>query len=69
MSTKPHPEDYETRAQYRWALRNWRKRTGGYLWTTVILALIVGGLTRSTVLTVVIVFVALALHIAVRRLR
>jgi hypothetical protein len=69
MSTKPHPEDYGTRAEYRWALRNWRKRTGGYLWTTAILALIVGGLTRSPALAVVIVFVALAAHLAVRRLR
>lgn len=66
---KPDPSQYRTRSEYRWALRGWRKRTGGRLWTTVVLAMIVGGLSHSTTVAFLIVFGSLAVHLYLRRTR
>lgn len=55
----PRPEDYPTRAAYRWARRNWLKAHGGYLWTTLALAIGFGVLTGNAAVLVGLVLVAL----------
>lgn len=69
VSTRPQPERYRTRAEYAWAMRLWRRRTGGSLITTAALALIVGGLSGSPLLAMVTLAGALALHLHLRRTR
>ena len=66
MSTPPQPESFKTGAEYRWARRLWRKRTGGSLITTAALALIVGGLSGSAVLAMLTLFGALGVHLYLR---
>ena len=66
MSTRPQPESFKTGAEYRWARRLWRKRTGGSLITTAALALIVGGLSGSAVLAMLTLFGALGVHLYLR---
>ncbi len=57
--SKPRPEDYRTRAEYKWARRAWRQHYGGWgsAAGSVLLALILAGLTGSAVFA----FVALVL--------
>ncbi len=69
MSTRPQPESFKTGAEYRWARRLWRKRTGGSLVTTAALALIVGGLNGSAVLAMLTLFGALGVHLYLRSTR
>ncbi|MGO9790953.1 MAG: hypothetical protein ACLP8S_16090 [Solirubrobacteraceae bacterium] len=69
MSTRPQPESFKTGAEYRWARRLWRKRTGGSLITTAALALIVGGLSGSAVLAMLTLFGALGVHLYLRSTR
>jgi len=69
MSTRPQPESFKTGAEHRWARRLWRKRTGGSLITTAALALIVGGLSGSTVLAMLMLFGALGMHLYLRSTR
>jgi hypothetical protein len=59
--SRPQPEDFKTGAEYRWAKRLWLRRHGGYLWTTIGLALLFGALTGSVVLLVLLVVAALAM--------
>jgi hypothetical protein len=59
MSTKPQPEQYGTRAQYRWARRLWLRRHGGYLWTTLAIAIFFGALTGSATLLILLIVFAL----------
>ncbi len=66
MSTRPQPESFKTSAEYRWARRLWRKRTGGSLITTAALALIVGGLSGSAVPAMLTLFGALGVHLYLR---
>jgi hypothetical protein len=47
-STRPRPEQYPTRATYRWALRNWKRHHGGSLIAVLLIALVIGGLSGST---------------------
>jgi hypothetical protein len=56
-STRPRPEQHRTGAEYRWAKRLWLRRHGGYLWTTLAIAVFFGALTGSaTLLILLIVF-------------
>lgn len=64
---KPLPEDYRTRAEYRWAKRAWHKRTGGSLITTVLLAAFVGALSGSSTLLWGTIALALLFHLALRK--
>lgn len=66
MSTKPRPEDYETRAQYRWARKLWLRRHGGSLWTTLAIAVFFGALTGSTALLLGLIGFALVMTVYVR---
>jgi len=44
---RPRPEDYRTRAEYRWARKLWLGKHGGSFIGTLALALIFGGLSGS----------------------
>jgi hypothetical protein len=66
MSTRPRPQDYPTAWSYWTASRTWKRRTGGSLITTAALALIVGGLSGSAMLTLV---GALGVHLYLRSTR
>ena len=69
MSTRPQPDNFRTAAEYRWARRLWRKRTGGSLITTAALALLVGGLSGSAVLATLTLVGALGVHLSLRSTR
>ncbi len=60
---KPRPEDYRTRAEYKWAKRAWRQRYGGWgsAAGSVVVALFIAGLTGSAIFA----FVALVLMLVV----
>jgi hypothetical protein len=60
MSTKPQPEQFRTRAEYRWARKLWLRRHGGSLLGTLAIAIFFGALTGSTLLLVLLVLFALA---------
>ena len=47
---RPQPEQYPTRATYRWALKNWRRSHGGSLIAVLAIALFFGALTGSQAL-------------------
>ncbi len=53
MRTEPQPESFKTRAEDRWAKKMWLRHHGGYLITTLAIALFFGALTGATVLLVV----------------
>ncbi len=69
MAGRPRPEEYRTGAEYRWAHRLWKRRTGGSLVTTAALALIVGGLSGSAVLAMLTLVVAVGAHLCLRATR
>jgi uncharacterized membrane protein len=58
MAAKPRPDDYPTRASYRWALRHWKRAHGGSLLAVLAIALVFGGLSGSAVAVVLLVAVA-----------
>ena len=60
--SKPQPEQYATRAEFRWAVKLWRRRYGGWtsVFGSVVIALVVAGLTGS----VAFAFVALVVMLA-----
>jgi hypothetical protein len=49
MSTRPQPEQYRTRSEYRWARRLWVERHGGSLIGTLAIAVVIGVLSGSAV--------------------
>jgi hypothetical protein len=59
VSTRPVPEQYPTRARYRWALRSWRRAHGGSLIGTLAIAVVIGALSGSAVVLVLLVVFAL----------
>lgn len=66
---KPRPENYPTLGTFLWARHNWRRRTGGNLLTTFVLAAFLGGITGNAVAFVVLVVGGLTMHLCVRRTR
>lgn len=69
MSTRPRPQDYPTAWSWWTARERWLQRTGGRLWTTVLLALVVGGLSGSPVLAMVTLVLAVGAHLYIRQAR
>jgi hypothetical protein len=63
---RPQPEDYPTRATYRWALRNWKRKHGGSLIATLAIAVFFGALTRSQALLWLLVAFAIVAHVNAR---
>jgi hypothetical protein len=66
VRTKPQRADLRTGAEYRWARRNWLRHHGGYLWTTLAIAILFGAWTGSLVLLVLLVAFALVASAYVR---
>lgn len=64
---KPRPEDYRTRAEWRWAKRAWRNHYGGWgsVFGSLLVFLLIAGLTGSAIFA----FVALVLMLVVPILR
>lgn len=56
---RPRPEDYRTRAEYRWARKLWLRRHGGSFIVTLAIALVFGGLSGSTVLLLALIAFAI----------
>jgi hypothetical protein len=69
VSTRPSPQDYPTWWSFHQASRLWRKRTGGSLATTAVLALVLGGLSGSAMLAMLTLVGAFGLHLYLRRYR
>ena len=46
----PQPESFKTRAEYRWARRNWSSSHGGSLLATLAIAVFFGLVTHSVAL-------------------
>lgn len=44
---RPRRQDYNTRSEWRWADKAWRKDHGGSLITVLAIAFLFGALTRS----------------------
>jgi hypothetical protein len=65
-STRPQPEHYRTRAEYRWALRNWKRRHGGSLILLLALAVFFGALTGSQALLWGLVVFAVVVFVIAR---
>ena len=59
MSTKPHPEQFRSRAEYRWARKLWLRKHGGSLAGTLAIAVLFGVLSGSAVALILLVLVAL----------
>jgi hypothetical protein len=66
---KPIPEHYATRAEYRWALKLWRRRTGGSLLGTIAICLFFGALSGSTVGLFALVAFGIGCHLYIRHTR
>jgi hypothetical protein len=56
---RPQPEDFKTGVEYRWAKKLWLRKHGGYLITTLAIAVFFGALTGSAVLMVLLIIAAL----------
>lgn len=67
--SKPRQEDYATLGSFLWARHLWRRRTGGSLVTTFLLAALIGGLSGNAVVFVGLIVAGLAMHAYVRRTR
>jgi hypothetical protein len=65
-STRPQPEQYATRAEYRWQLKQWRGAHGGRLIGTLCIAVFFGALTGSQVLLWALVAFAIVAHLFAR---
>lgn len=62
---RPRPEDFPTRAAYRWRLKLWRRRHGGSLLAVLLIAFVFGGLSGSqTVLWGFVAFAVVAWMVA-----
>jgi hypothetical protein len=64
--TRPQPEQYRTGAEYRWARKQWKRKHGGSLLMTLLIAIFFGALTGSTTLLFVLVAFAIVVHVIAR---
>jgi hypothetical protein len=63
---RPQPEQFRTGAEYRWAKKLWLRQHGGYLWTTLAIAVFLGALTGSTALLLALIAFAIVAHVIAR---
>jgi TRAP-type C4-dicarboxylate transport system permease large subunit len=63
---RPHPEQFKTAAEYRWARRLWKRKHGGSLAANVAVAAIAGGITGSAVAVAAFMTIAVAVTLARR---
>lgn len=59
MSSRPSKQDFPTYWSYRQANRAWLRAHGGYVWTTLAIAILFGAWTGSVLLMVLLVVFAL----------
>jgi hypothetical protein len=64
--SRPQPEQYPTRATYRWALRNWKRSHGGSLIGTLAIAVFFGAWSGSQVALFGLVGFAIVAHVIAR---
>jgi hypothetical protein len=65
-STRPRPEDFATRREYRWQLKLWRRRHGGSFAAVFAIAIFFGALSGSAVALVLLVVFALVAAVYAR---
>jgi hypothetical protein len=65
-STRPQPEQYATRREYRWALKNWRAGHGGRFLGTLAIAVFFGAWSGSQVVLWGLIAFAIAAHMIAR---
>lgn len=63
---RPHPENYRTGAEYRWAYKLWKRRHGGSMIGNVAVAAIAAGIAGSQVAVVVFIVMAVGVTLARR---
>jgi hypothetical protein len=62
---RPRPEDFPTRAEWKWADRTWRRKHGGSLIAVLLIAVFFGALTGSGIgLLALVAFAFLAWMVA-----
>jgi hypothetical protein len=66
MASRPQPENFKTRAEYRWQLRLWKRRHGGSLIAVLAIAFVFGALTGSQALLWLLVAFAIVAHVIAR---
>ncbi len=66
MMARPQPEQYSTRAEYRWAHKLWKRKHGGSLIAVLLIAAFFGALTGSQVLLWLLVAFAIVAHVIAR---
>lgn len=63
---KPRPDQFATRAEYSWALKQWRRKHGGSLLSLLLIATFFGALTGSTLLLLGLMAFAIVAHAIAR---
>jgi hypothetical protein len=63
---KPQQEEYGTRAEYRWARKQFNRKHGGSLFGTLAVAVFFGAITGSTALLFGLVASAVLVHLVAR---
>jgi hypothetical protein len=63
---RPQPEQYATRREYRWALKNWRNAHGGRPIGTLAIAVVFGAWSGSQVALFGLVAFAIVAHVIAR---
>jgi hypothetical protein len=63
---RPDPEDFKTRAEWRWARKRWKRSHGGSLITTLAIAVFFGALSGSQVILWGLVAFAIVAHVIAR---
>jgi asparagine N-glycosylation enzyme membrane subunit Stt3 len=64
--SRPQPEQYATRGEWRWALKLWKKRHGGSLLATLAIAVFFGAWSGSQAALFALVAFAIVAHVIAR---
>jgi hypothetical protein len=63
---RPQPEQFATRAEYRWRLKLWKRRHGGSLIGTLAIAVFFGAWSGSQAVLFGLVAFAIVAHVIAR---
>jgi hypothetical protein len=63
---RPQPEQFATRAEYRWRLKLWKRRHGGSLLVTLAIAVFFGAWSGSQAVLFGLVAFAIVAHLIAR---
>jgi hypothetical protein len=64
--TRPQPDQFATRAEYRWRLKLWKRSHGGSLIVTLLIAVFFGALSGSRLVLFGLLAFAVAAHMVAR---